>query len=131
MEIQSFPLPGKPNAPTKSFFGASLKTHLDWALAYAYCGWHVFSLHSIRDGRCTCGQDCGKNAGKHPRVKGGFKAATIDARQIEAWWRKWPDANIGIATSPGSSSLMSTVRKELRRCEPSSPSMELCLEPQS
>jgi hypothetical protein len=31
-------------------------------------------------------------------VKGGFKAATTDARQIEAWWRQWPDANIGIAT---------------------------------
>ena len=39
-----------------------------------------------------------KNASKHPRVKGGFKVATTDARQIETWWRKWPDANIGIAT---------------------------------
>ena len=61
-------------------------------------GWPVFPLHSVQDGRCTCGRDCGKNAGKHPRVKGGFKAATTDARQIEAWWRKWPNANIGIAT---------------------------------
>jgi hypothetical protein len=52
----------------------------------------------VRDGRCTCGQDCGKNAGKHPRVTGGFKAATTDAQQIKAWWHKWPDANIGIAT---------------------------------
>ena len=71
---------------------------LECALQYASRGWHVFPLHSIRDGRCTCGQDCGKNAGKHPRVKGGFKVATVDNRQIEAWWRKWPDANIGIAT---------------------------------
>ena len=31
-------------------------------------------------------------------MKGGFKVATTDPRQIEAWWRKWPDANIGIAT---------------------------------
>jgi putative DNA primase/helicase len=69
-----------------------------WALAYAKSLLAVFPLHSIRDGRCTCGGDCGKNAGKHPRVKGGFKVATTDARQIKEWWRKWLDANIGIAT---------------------------------
>jgi hypothetical protein len=56
-------------------------TMLDWALAYARVGLHVFPLHSMRDGRCTCGRDCGKNAGKHPRVKGGFKAATTDRRR--------------------------------------------------
>jgi hypothetical protein len=71
---------------------------MEAALQYARWGWHVFPLHSIRDGRCTCGQDCGKNAGKHPRVRGGFKSATTDTHQIEAWWCKWPDANIGIAT---------------------------------
>jgi putative DNA primase/helicase len=75
---------------------------LEYALQYAGRGWRVFPLHSMRDGRCTCGQDCGKNAGKHPRVKGGFKVATTDTRQIEAWWRKWPDANIGIATGAAS-----------------------------
>jgi hypothetical protein len=71
---------------------------LEFALQYAGRQWCVFPLHSVQDGRCTCGRDCGKNAGKHPRVKGGFKVATADPRQIEAWWRKWPDANIGIAT---------------------------------
>jgi Bifunctional DNA primase/polymerase, N-terminal len=78
--------------------GAMTVFMLQFALRYAGRGWHVFPLHSVQDGRCTCGRDCGKNAGKHPRVKGGFKAATTDVRQIEAWWRKWPDANIGIAT---------------------------------
>jgi putative DNA primase/helicase len=68
------------------------------ALQYAARQWRVFPCHSVQDGRCTCGRDCGKDAGKHPRVKGGFKVATTDGRQIEAWWRKWPDANIGIAT---------------------------------
>jgi putative DNA primase/helicase len=71
---------------------------LECALQYAGRQWRVFPLHSVQNGRCTCGRDCGKDAGKHPRVKGGFKVATTDARQIEAWWRKWPDANIGIAT---------------------------------
>jgi putative DNA primase/helicase len=61
----------------------------DWALEYARRGWHVFPLHSVRDGRCSCGRDCGKNAGK---------PATTDSKQIAAWWAKWPDANIGIAT---------------------------------
>lgn len=31
-------------------------------------------------------------------MKNGFKAATVDLRQVAAWWRAWPDANIGIAT---------------------------------
>jgi len=71
---------------------------LEHALQYAQRNWHVFPLHSVQDGRCSCGQSCGKNAGKHPRVKGGFKVATTDPAQIEAWWRKWRNANIGIAT---------------------------------
>ena len=83
----------KPTAPSASF-----QSRLHWALSYARRGIHVFPLHSIHNGRCTCGRDCRRNAGKHPRVSGGFKVATTDARQIKAWWRKWPDANIGIAT---------------------------------
>jgi len=71
---------------------------LEATLQYVSRGWAVLPLHSVQDGRCTCGRDCGKNAGKHPRVKGGFKVATTDARQIEAWWQQWPNANIGIAT---------------------------------
>jgi len=51
----------------------------------------------MRDGRCSCSKDCISPA-KHPRVKGGFKAATTDPEVIRAWWAKWPDANIGIAT---------------------------------
>jgi putative DNA primase/helicase len=96
MEIHSFS--GSYKAELPKFTSGANSSHLGWALAYAYRGWYVFPLHSIRDGRCTCGQDCGKNAGKHPRVRGGFKVATTDTRQIEAWWRQWPDANIGIAT---------------------------------
>lgn len=50
------------------------------ALRYAKRGWRVFPLH-----------------GKKPYEKGGFHAATTDQKQIRKWWRKWPDANIGIA----------------------------------
>jgi putative DNA primase/helicase len=73
-------------------------SNLEAALQYAGRGWAVFPLHSIKDSRCTCGQDCGRNAAKHPRLKGGFKIATTDYRQIEAWFQEWPDANVGIAT---------------------------------
>ena len=68
MKIQNFPIADK----------SGLRTHLDWALAYASCGLHVFPLHSMHNGRCTCGRDCGRDAAKQPRVKGGFKAATTD-----------------------------------------------------
>lgn len=56
---------------------------LEAALQYAGRGWHVFPC---------------KPRGKTPLVKGGFKAATVDTGQIEAWWRKWPTANVAIRT---------------------------------
>ena len=77
-------------------------TLLDWALAYASYGLRVFPLHSVREGQCSCGSNCGKNAAKHPRVNGGFKVATTDTEQIKAWWSKWPTANIGISTGRAS-----------------------------
>ena len=88
--------------PPKSFqLGNS---PLECAPQYLARGWWVLPLHSIRDGRCSCGKfDC-PSPGKHPRVKRGFKDASNDPAQIEAWRRKWPDANIGIAT--GASSLV-------------------------
>jgi hypothetical protein len=53
------------------------------AVAYAATGYPVFPCVSC---------------GKEPRVKGGFLAATTNLRRVAGWWRKWPDANIGIAT---------------------------------
>lgn len=50
------------------------------ALRYAKRGWAVFPLN-----------------GKKPFERGGFHLATTDRAQIKKWWRKWPDANIGIA----------------------------------
>ena len=69
------------------------------ALHYASLGWYVLALHNaIAGGGCSCGRaDC-KSPGKHPRTKRGCKDASADPSQIEAWWGKWPCANIGIAT---------------------------------
>jgi putative DNA primase/helicase len=69
------------------------------ALEYAGLDLPVIPLHGIKDGHCTCGSgpDCA-HPGKHPRTPNGVKDATTDRKTIKAWWNRWPDANIGIAT---------------------------------
>jgi hypothetical protein len=65
-------------------------------LWYAKHGWAVIPLHSVRAGGCTCGKvRCG-SPGKHPRTPNGLKDGGTDAATIEAWWSRWPDANVGI-----------------------------------
>ena len=68
------------------------------ALRYAARGWSVLPLYSIVNGRCTCGKSNCISPGKHPRTEHGGKEATTDTEQLRAWWKRWPDANIGIAT---------------------------------
>ena len=64
--------------------------------------WRVFPLHWTDDaGMCSCGNaECG-GPGKHPRTPKGCLDATTDADAIRAWWSRWPDANVGIATGSG------------------------------
>lgn len=72
----------------------------DAARRYALAGWPVFPTHGINaDGSCTCGNTPCAKAGKHPRLSGGFKSATVDETALAGWWQRWPDANI--ATVPG------------------------------
>jgi predicted P-loop ATPase len=40
--------------------------------------------------------------GKTPLTPHGFKDATTDLEAIASWWRKYPDANIGLVTGPES-----------------------------
>lgn len=72
---------------------------------YAALGWKLVPLHGIERGQCTCGRpECaikpGKptSAGKHPRLNEWQKHATDDLDQVRAWWRQWPNANIGVRT---------------------------------
>ena len=53
------------------------------ALAYARRGVPVFP--------CAPG-------GKRPLTRNGFWDATTEARRIEAWWGRWPAANVGVPT---------------------------------
>lgn len=71
---------------------------IEYARAYAARGWAIFPIFEALNGVCACGRDCGKNGGKHPRVTGGFKAATTEIATLDKWWKKWPRANLGIAT---------------------------------
>jgi hypothetical protein len=71
---------------------------LGQALAYAAAGWPVFPCRPNTDicpapERCPC---------KAPVTPNGFKDATTDPGLIRGWWRRWPDANVAIATgAPG------------------------------
>jgi len=72
---------------------------IEAALIYANrFKWAVLPLHSIENGRCTCGRaDC-SSPGKHPRTLRGVKDATTEIAIIRDWWYEWPNANVGIAT---------------------------------
>lgn len=80
------------------------QSKLDFALAYASLGWHVFPCHYIHPDtrRCTCGHEC-KSPAKHPfskLVPRGQDHATTDSATIRAWWTREPEANIGIFLAP-------------------------------
>ena len=54
-----------------------------WATYHSELGWPVFP--------------CGARS-KTPLTPHGFKDASDLADDVERWWQRWPDANIGIAT---------------------------------
>lgn len=91
---------------------------VDWALAYAAeRGWAVVPMHEFLNGACTCkdGADCHRPA-RHARTRNGVKDASKDPVQIRAWWGKWPNANIGIAT--GEVSAITVVEADLNDNKP-------------
>jgi replicative DNA helicase len=66
------------------------------ALEYAKRGWYVFPCREkpgtpfIRNGETVT------PAEKTPYVSKGLNDATTDEELIKAWWKRWPDAMIGI-----------------------------------
>ena len=51
------------------------------------------------DGKCGCGQHPIK-VGKAPLTDNGFKDAATEPETIRAWWKRWPQANVGVALEP-------------------------------
>jgi hypothetical protein len=78
---------------------------LDAALGYAVRGIPVYPAHwpcpapGGASPGCSCrrGSLCDRPA-KHPVVRHGIHDATTDPAQLERWWRRWPQANLGLAT---------------------------------
>ena len=78
---------------------------LEAALGYAARGIPVYPVHWPRPGpsrgslACSCprGPGCDRPA-KHPLVRHGVKEATTDPDMLGRWWRRWPNANVGLAT---------------------------------
>ena len=61
-------------------------------------GWSVVPMHCATAGRCSCG-DQSSSPGKHARTT--WKKRMEDAasaEQVRQWWRRWPDANVGVVT---------------------------------
>jgi hypothetical protein len=75
-------------------------------LAYAALGYRVLPLHHPvstdaipeRGMLCSCGDLVCEAVGKHPRTPHGLNDATSDPAQLGRWWRRWPQANIGLVT---------------------------------
>jgi hypothetical protein len=78
---------------------------LEAALGYAARGIPVYPAHWPRripdeaSLACSCrrGPACDRPA-KHPLLRHGVNDATTDPVQLERWWRRWPQANLGLAT---------------------------------
>ena len=76
------------------------------ALAYANLGYRVLPLHHPistdptqgQEVLCSCGNRACGAVGKHPLTAHGLYDATSDPAKLARWWRRWPQANIGLVT---------------------------------
>jgi len=77
------------------------------ALGCARRGIPVIPLHHpVTFGRppavaCSCQEPDCPRAGAHPMTLHGVADATIDPIRLTWWWRRFPEANLGLATGVG------------------------------
>lgn len=75
------------------------KSKVEAVLNYQKMGWSVIPLHYPTNNGCSCRKPNCENIGKHPLIKyKPYMKKRARKEQIEAWWNKWPDANVGILT---------------------------------
>ena len=74
------------------------------ALAYARSGLRVVPLHNVvltASGAAVCscseGTNCGRKAGKHPRLAKWNQVASSDVDAVSQWLHEWPTMNVGLA----------------------------------
>ena len=60
------------------------------ALDYAARGWHVFPIKADTKGR-------DENNNSTHLLDNGHTGASCDPAQVQAWWTRWPNANIGLS----------------------------------
>src|SRR5579862_6094367 len=72
------------------------------AQEYAARGWLVVPLHTVVQGKCSCGRAGCSSPGKHPRTSNGSRGGTHERAQLDRWWRRWPEANVGLVTGVAS-----------------------------
>ena len=72
------------------------------AQEYAERGWPVFPCHTPTHVGCSCCRGDCSSPGKHPRTASGLRDATTDPGVVASWWRRWPNANVGIVTGRAS-----------------------------
>ena len=69
------------------------------ALDLAALGWSVVPVHNATGDRCSCRRNPCPSPGKHPRVPWErWMIRSARPTEIEAWWERWPDANVGVVT---------------------------------
>ncbi len=77
------------------------------AAEYAARGWPVLPVWwPLANGACACGQLGCSKPGKHPLSRHGCYDASTDPDRIRRWWKRWPQANVGIRTGTGSGLLV-------------------------
>jgi hypothetical protein len=69
------------------------------AQVFAARGYAVVPMHTARPGEsCTCPDPACPDPGEHPRLRSWQQLAAVDPALVGEWWRRWPDANLGLAT---------------------------------
>jgi Bifunctional DNA primase/polymerase, N-terminal len=69
------------------------------APVYAALGFPVVPMHTARPGDgCSCADSGCSDPGKHPRLAGWQRLAATDPAMVGEWWRRWPQANLGLVT---------------------------------